>query len=1383
MQINSWMTRRGHAPQFAGDNVFHRRSWGLRFARLTRLALFALLVAAGATAPVSAQVYQLNYITNGTFETVTLTNGQVLPYGSTAQPVNGWTYTGRAGIAREDPTKMTGLPHPYNPPYNNGNYAYAFAGGETPAKLEHVFYLPQRGGYTLRCVAEGAGSFVNTNLPSFYLFARMSVLNSRGELLATVTKDVLNSYPDWSLPFTTQDPGAHTVRFDNLVNSLGTNNALLVDDVVVARTEFTSLTNGNFDLNPLNAGQFRYLATNSQPVDGWAFQGSAGVATDSSNKTGFATSVTGRYDGTNYVFLQSGAGSATAVEQSVLLPVTGQWLLSFNFAGRRAGGNFGGNASFRATVYDSALNVLATTQYVATSGLTFTNRTLPFTAYNRGPFTLRFHDVQNITGADNTVFLDDVKLLVPAQYALFMVPNSFIDIVNTTPSRWYFFSAPTPAPARMSRVNSAGTSETPWGGNGFAPDGSFVQNRIFQGEMLRVYSETVPTNGFIRVESSFTPLGERFSFDIRVGASPFVRAIEKLDPSPTVADTVRWRVVLSHETEGVSHYNFALVSPTGISGAAITSVTGQGSNWTVTASTGTGLGLLGLNWIATADERPNVPVKFTGQVYDFSPMPLFTDEPDTTNVSVGFAVTLRANAVLRGTGAPTYQWYEGTSQFPNAAVLLSGATNSTFTLPATTNAYSRNFFVRAFNGPGYTRDSVTATVRALFEPVIVTQPADQIIDSGSPATLTVAVTGGQPMTYEWYRGAAGDVSRPVAGGATLVTPALVTNAQFWVRVSNPLGIASAATSRVANVYLTTRITAQPASVSLCAGQPVTFNVAFSSVELNPPVRWQRRRGTEPFADLTDATNRSLTLPAVTLDDDGTWFRAIISPSGTNMITREAAISVPTVLNPTVSYTFNGPVPTNTAVYGRAISAGELVLTPPFPGQAGAWLTADLAPGQAVRGFAAKFNVAIRPAVGSQLPADGLSFNWASDLPNGTYAAAEEGQGNGLRVCFDIYDNGGGEGPAIDVKWGNQLIAHYPTSIGFLLGSSAANANEANVRLHPDGTVDVTYRCVSICSRVPIPQYTPLFNSRFGFGGRTGASFASHAIDNFEASLDVDPTLGIPTFTAWEYAPLSGVTFRGTGTAGATYPLFATEDFLTWHYRANVTVEANGAFEFLEPEITTPAHQFYRLHAAPHLPLSLSSWWRAEGQALDSYGNRSASVDASPSAPGFKPGFRGSSFAFAGTNALHLGQPPLSPPWTLSFWVNSQIAPGTTATVLADGAHRFHLDASGSTNAIPTFSDGAQTLIFTNAPIATNRWAHLALIHSGTAISAFVDGAAAGSLAATAPLALPLPLQILGAADLEATINPLLGQLDEILLFDRALTIEEIRAVLNATRGP
>jgi len=71
-------------------------------------------------------------------------------------------------------------------------------------------------------------------------------------------------------------------------------------------------------------------------------------------------------------------------------------------------------------------------------------------------------------------------------------------------------------------------------------------------------------------------------------------------------------------------------------------------------------------------------------------------------------------------------------------------------------------------------------------PVISTAPLPVTIVSGDRAQLKVTATGSGTLSYQWYRGASGDIANPVAGatGATLTTPALSGLASFWVRVTD-----------------------------------------------------------------------------------------------------------------------------------------------------------------------------------------------------------------------------------------------------------------------------------------------------------------------------------------------------------------------------------------------------------------------------------------------------------------------------------------------------------------------------------------------------------------------------------------------------------------------
>jgi hypothetical protein len=76
---------------------------------------------------------------------------------------------------------------------------------------------------------------------------------------------------------------------------------------------------------------------------------------------------------------------------------------------------------------------------------------------------------------------------------------------------------------------------------------------------------------------------------------PVAQSIARLDASPANAATVRWTVTFSEPVTGVDSGDFALARAGGVTGGTISSVSGSGATYTVTSSTGSGDGTLGLN--------------------------------------------------------------------------------------------------------------------------------------------------------------------------------------------------------------------------------------------------------------------------------------------------------------------------------------------------------------------------------------------------------------------------------------------------------------------------------------------------------------------------------------------------------------------------------------------------------------------------------------------------------------------------------------------------------------------------------------------------------------------------------------------------------------------
>src|SRR5687767_5345163 len=178
--------------------------------------------------------------------------------------------------------------------------------------------------------------------------------------------------------------------------------------------------------------------------------------------------------------------------------------------------------------------------------------------------------------------------------------------------------------------------------------------------------------------------------------------------------------------------------------------------------------------------------------------------------------------------------------------------------------------------------------------------------------------------------------------------------------------------------------------------------------------------------------------------------------------------------------FNSGLPPGTSVFGSAFvdstggvdGSGVLKLTSAMNAQQGSFII-DSDATTPVSAFTAAF----RMLVGGGNGADGLSFNFAGDLPNDVFG--EEGAGTGLTISFDTWDNGGGEAPAIDAKVGGAVIASVPGSTAFRTGDFV----DVRIRVDSDGTLDVSVNGTAIFNNLATTLGAT--SGRFGFGARTG----------------------------------------------------------------------------------------------------------------------------------------------------------------------------------------------------------------------------------------------------------------------------------------------------------
>lgn len=181
----------------------------------------------------------------------------------------------------------------------------------------------------------------------------------------------------------------------------------------------------------------------------------------------------------------------------------------------------------------------------------------------------------------------------------------------------------------------------------------------------------------------------------------------------------------------------------------------------------------------------------------------------------------------------------------------------------------------------------SAATPSAAAPTITTQPTNQTITQGESATLSVAVAGVPPLTFQWYQGASGDTSKPVNGAtsSSFTTGPLASNASYWVRVANSTGhVDSSAASVTVNASGAPAITAQPASQVIAAGQSATLAVAAVGTPA-PTYQWYEGTSGDVSNAIAGATNNTFT----TSNAGSYWVR--VTNSGGHVDSAAAGVTV------------------------------------------------------------------------------------------------------------------------------------------------------------------------------------------------------------------------------------------------------------------------------------------------------------------------------------------------------------------------------------------------------------------------------------------------------------------------------------------------------------
>lgn len=241
--------------------------------------------------------------------------------------------------------------------------------------------------------------------------------------------------------------------------------------------------------------------------------------------------------------------------------------------------------------------------------------------------------------------------------------------------------------------------------------------------------------------------------------------------------------------------------------------------------------------------------------------PVITAQPVSISTQEGEAATFSVTAT--GTAPLSYQWYRDGSA-------IAGAVGTSHALSATKLSDSGARFHAVVSSALGNATSQSALLTVRLRPVSIhTQPLATAVDDGTSVTLSVGVSGSEPISFQWMRN--GAPIPDAKGSALAITAASLADdkAQFSVRASNTVGSVTSDT-----VTLTVRPVAPyfavvPQAIAAQDGRTVAFT---AKVGGTTPISLQWHRDGVPLPGATAETLRLNT----SLADNGSVFHVTAS---------------------------------------------------------------------------------------------------------------------------------------------------------------------------------------------------------------------------------------------------------------------------------------------------------------------------------------------------------------------------------------------------------------------------------------------------------------------------------------------------------------------------
>ncbi|HUU17109.1 MAG TPA: LamG domain-containing protein [Sedimentisphaerales bacterium] len=200
--------------------------------------------------------------------------------------------------------------------------------------------------------------------------------------------------------------------------------------------------------------------------------------------------------------------------------------------------------------------------------------------------------------------------------------------------------------------------------------------------------------------------------------------------------------------------------------------------------------------------------------------------------------------------------------------------------------------------------------------------------------------------------------------------------------------------------------------------------------------------------------------------------------------------------------------------------------------------------------------------------------------------------------------------------------------------------------------------------------------------------------------------------------------------------------------------------------------------------SLVAWYRFDGNALDSSGNELHGTEMGN--PTYEAGVFGQAISLDGDgDYVDCGAPPefdITDYITFTYWIKVVEFDKEWNTVLSRGDNSWRSSRAGLNNFMEAAVDGTTGgYTYGVTPVDDGEWHHVGWVYDGTMNYLYVDGEVDATEASTGQITVSsFPLYIGDNSD--ATGRFWTGLIDDVQIYNRALSQEEVQRVMQASAG-